>query len=81
MDFDDLDDSNQSIQIEHTRKRIRRISSSEDSEVDQCSSFRNEDYVWKAENHAPIMHDFSSVGGVTVNTQNLSRREIFELFF
>ena len=31
MDFDDLDDSDQSIQIGHTRKRIRRISPSEDS--------------------------------------------------
>ncbi|XP_048260478.1 piggyBac transposable element-derived protein 4 isoform X2 [Bombus terrestris] len=81
MDFDDLDDSDQSIQIGHTRKRIRRISSSEDSEVDQCDSFRNEDYVWKAENHTPIIHDFSSVGGATVNTQNLSRREVFDLFF
>ena len=79
--LNDLDDSDQSIQIEHTRKRIRRISSSEDSEVDQCGSFRNEDYMWKAENHTLIIHDFSSVGGATINTQNLSRREVFELFF
>ena len=81
MDLDDLDDSNQSIQVRHTRKRIRRISSSEDSEIDQCGSFRNEDYVWKTENHTPIIHDFSSVGGAIVNIQNLSRRAVFELFF
>ena len=37
--------------------------------------------MWKAENHTPIIHDFSSVGGATVNTQNLSRKEVFELFF
>jgi len=37
--------------------------------------------MWKAENHTLIIHDFSSVGGATVNTQNLSRREVFELFF
>lgn len=81
MDFDYLDDSDSSIQIGHTRKRIRRISSSEDSEVDQYGSFINEDYVWKAENHTPTIHDFTSVGGATLNTQNLSRREVFELFF
>ncbi|XP_024943848.1 piggyBac transposable element-derived protein 4 [Cephus cinctus] len=81
MDFDYLDDSDSSIQIGHTRKRIRRISSSEDSEDDQCGSFINEDYVWKAENHTPIIHNFSSVGGATLNTQNLSRRKVFELFF
>jgi len=81
MDFDHIDDSDSSIEIGHTRKRIRYISSSDDSEVDQCSSFMNEDYMWKAENHTPIIHAFSSVGGATVNTQNLSRREVFELFF
>ncbi|XP_024226555.1 piggyBac transposable element-derived protein 4-like [Bombus impatiens] len=81
MDFDDLDDLDQSIEIGHTRKRICRISSSENSEVDQCDSFRNDNYMWKAENHTPIIHDFSSVGGATVSTQNLSRREVFELFF
>lgn len=81
MDFDHVDDSDSSIEVGHTRKRIRRISSSDDSEVDQCGTFINEDYMWKAENHTPIIHDFSSVGGATVNTQNLSRREVFELFF
>lgn len=81
MDFDHVDDSDSSIEVGHTRKRIRRISSSNDSEIDQCGTFINEDYMWKAENHTPIIHDFSSVGGATVNTQNLSRREVFELFF
>ena len=41
MDFDDLDDSDQSIQIGYTRRRIRRISSSEHSEVDQCGIILN----------------------------------------
>jgi len=80
MDFDHLDDSDSSIEIGHTRKRIRYISSSDDNGVDQCS-FINKDYIWKTENHTPIIHDFSSVSGATVNTQNLSRREVFELFF
>jgi len=35
MEFDHLDDSDSSIEIGHTRKRIRHISSSNDSEVDQ----------------------------------------------
>ncbi|XP_014486867.1 PREDICTED: piggyBac transposable element-derived protein 4-like isoform X2 [Dinoponera quadriceps] len=56
MDY--FDDSDSSVEIRYTRRRIRRISSSDDSEVDQCG-----------------------VSGVTVNTQNLSRREVFELFF
>jgi len=60
MDFHHIDDSDSSIEIGHTRKRIRYISSSDDSEVDQCSSFINEDYMWKAENHTPIIHAFSS---------------------
>ncbi|XP_033176065.1 uncharacterized protein LOC117151516 [Bombus impatiens] len=80
IDFDNLDDSDQSIPIGHTRKRIRRISSSEGSEVDQCGSFRDEDHIWKAKNYMPIIHDFSSVVGATVNTQNLLRRTVFELF-
>ena len=61
MDFDYLDDSDSSIEVGHTRKRIRRILSSDDSEADQCSSFINENYVWRAENHTSIIHDFSSV--------------------
>lgn len=80
MDFEYLD-SDSSFEIGHTRKRVRRISSSDDSEVEQCGNFTNEDYVWKAENHTPIIHGFSSVVGATVDTQNLSRREVFELFF
>lgn len=39
MDFDHVDDSDSSIEVGHTRKRIRRISSSDDSEVDQCGTF------------------------------------------
>ena len=41
MDFHDLDDSDQSIQIGYTRRRIRRISSSEYSEVDQYGIILN----------------------------------------
>ncbi|XP_017754359.1 PREDICTED: piggyBac transposable element-derived protein 4-like [Eufriesea mexicana] len=81
MDFDHLYDSDSSMELGHIRKRMRRIASSDDSEVDECCSLINEDYAWKAENHTPIVHDFSIVAGATVNTQNLSRREVFELFF
>lgn len=73
MDFEYLD-SDSSIEVRRTRKRSRRISSSDDSENEQCGSFINKEYVWKAENHIPIIHDFSSVGGATVNTEGLSRR-------
>ncbi|KAL6416433.1 hypothetical protein ACFW04_013479 [Cataglyphis niger] len=70
MDFESLD-SDSSTEIGPTRKRVRRISSSDDSssdEVEQCGNFTNEGFVWKAENHTPTIHGFSSV-------------EIFELFF
>ncbi|XP_070169545.1 piggyBac transposable element-derived protein 4-like [Polyergus mexicanus] len=83
MDFESLD-SDSSTDIGPTRKRVRRISSSDDSssdEVEQCGNFTNEGFVWKAENHTPTIHGFSSVVGATVDTQNRSRREIFELFF
>ncbi|KAL6418293.1 hypothetical protein ACFW04_012216 [Cataglyphis niger] len=83
MDFESLD-SDSSTEIGPTRKRVRRISSSDDSssdEVEQCGNFTNEGFVWKAENHTPTIHGFSSVVGATVDTQNRSKREIFELFF
>lgn len=80
MDFE-YPDSDSSIEVRRPRKRCRRISSSSDKENEQSDSFINEEYVWKAENHTPIIHPFSSAGGATVNTRGLSRREVFELFF
>lgn len=80
MDFE-YPDSDSSIEVRCPRKRCRRISSSDDSENEQCDSFINEKYVWKAENHTPIIHRFSIAGGATVNTRGLSRRKVFELFF
>lgn len=41
----------------------------------------NTDFAWKPQNHTPIVHNFSGVSGVIANTQDLSRREVFELFF
>lgn len=80
MDSDYVN-SDSSIEVRQTRKRSRRISSSDDNENEQSGSFINQKSTWKAENHTPIIHGFSSVGGATVNTQGLSRREVFELFF
>ncbi|XP_043263450.1 piggyBac transposable element-derived protein 4-like, partial [Colletes gigas] len=80
MDFEYLD-SDSSIEVRRPRKRSRRISLSDDSENEQCGSCINQEYVWKAENHTPIIHGFLSAGGATVNTRGLSRREVFELFF
>jgi hypothetical protein len=79
MDFE-YPDSDSSIELRRPRKRCRRISSNDDSKNKQCDSFINQEYVWKAENHTPIIHRFSSAGGATVNTRSLSRREVFELF-
>ncbi|KAI4476158.1 hypothetical protein M0804_013821 [Polistes exclamans] len=74
-------DSESSNEVRRPRKRCRRISSSSDNENEQCNNFINEEYVWKAENHTPIIHRFTSEGGATINTRGLSRGEIFELFF
>ncbi|XP_014614648.1 PREDICTED: piggyBac transposable element-derived protein 4-like [Polistes canadensis] len=74
-------DSESSNKVRRPRKRCRRISSSSDNENEQCNNFINEEYVWKAENHTPIIHRFTSEGGATINTRGLSRGEVFELFF
>lgn len=60
---------------------IRRISSNDDSENDQRAGFVNRDFVWKQQNRTPNIHNFSAVSGITANIPDLSRREIFELFF
>ncbi|KAI4481910.1 hypothetical protein M0802_013850 [Mischocyttarus mexicanus] len=74
-------DSESSSEVRHPRKRCRRISSSSDSKNEQCNNFINKEYVWKAKNHTPIIHPFTSEGGATINTRGLSRGEVFELFF
>ncbi|XP_043496469.1 piggyBac transposable element-derived protein 4-like [Polistes fuscatus] len=74
-------DSESSNVVRLSRRRCRWISSSSDSENEQSYSLINEEYVWKAENHTPIIHRFTNVGGATVNTRGLSRGEVFELFF
>ncbi|KAI4474221.1 hypothetical protein M0804_014960 [Polistes exclamans] len=68
-------DSESSNEVRRPRKRCRRISSSSDSENEQCNNLINEKYVWKAENHTPIIHRFTSYGGATINTRGLSRGE------
>lgn len=75
MDSEHFDNSNSSVEIGYTRRRIRHISSSDHSEVDQRSSFVDRDFVWKPQNHTPIVHNFSSVSGVTVNTQEVEINE------
>lgn len=50
MYSDYFDDSDSSVEIRYSRRRIRRISSSDDSEDDQCAGFINRDFVWYKQN-------------------------------
>lgn len=63
-----------------SRKRVRRVSSSDSSEA-EYGTFANGDFIWKQENLIPKIHNFSDESGATVNTEGMSRSEVFELFF
>lgn len=82
MNDDQFDDLDSSVEVQRSRKRMRTTSLSSDSnEDDHHDSFVNGDFVWKQQNRTPKMHNFTAVSGATINTEGMSRREIFELFF
>nr|XP_031847633.1 piggyBac transposable element-derived protein 4-like [Nomia melanderi] len=74
-------DSDTKEDVFQPRKRLRTVPLTyNDHESNNNCNGTKQDFLWESINHKPEIHPFSSLGGATIDTNGMSRGEIFELF-